>query len=330
MKGIILLLGVFLPNLLFAQWQKVELETKSSFRAMKSSGNHLWAGGTKGTILHVDGDLKAPQIIQVPGAEKLDFRDLAILPNQQVLAMSAGPSENGAAVIFYSNDLGKTWLKVFEIKEPGYFFDAILFDEETSKGYLLSDPVGQKLTLFSFDLNLEFKPIVLRKSPEMLPKEAFFAASGSSMQLFGGRLYLVTGGSERARVWRSTDMDANEWEVVSDEVSAGPNRGFFSLGCSAKECFVAGGDYTKLKENEIAVMRGDGVAFKSIGVSPGIYIEKVLAVRKNWWLAGPAGTVVYSSSGNSFKLFDQTPLHTLTRYKQWIVGIGKELVFTKP
>lgn len=329
MRELIVFIGIFLPNILFAQWQKVKLDTKSSFRALKAFESHLWAGGTKGTILHAEGNLDHVQVIQVPGAEKLDFRDLAILPNQQILAMSAGPSEGGAAVVFYSNDLGKTWLKVFELKEPGYFFDAILYDEASSKGYLLSDPINQKLTLFSFDLNLEFKPIEIKNAPAMLPKEAFFAASGSSMQVFDDRLYLVTGGSERARIWRSTDLEANSWEVVSDEVMAGPNRGFFSMACGKKECMVAGGDYTKINSAEIPVLRGDGKTFSRIDGSPGIYVEKVLPVGKHWWFAGPAGTVHYRPEKKSFVVFDQTPLHNIVSFKKWMVGIGKELVFMK-
>lgn len=319
---------MFIPNIIFAQWQKLSLETSASFRALRVSGNHLWAGGTKGTLLHFENSLENGRVIKVPGAENLDFRDLAILPNQHVLAMSAGPSEKGAAVIFYSNDLGKTWLKVFELKEPGYFFDAILFDEQSSKGYLLSDPIGQQLTLFSFDLNLDFKPIKIENTPKMLLNEAFFAASGSSMQLFDGKIFLITGGSERARIWRSTDLEANQWEVISDEVVAGPNRGFFSMGCEKKVgCMVAGGDYTKLRENQIPVLIGDGKSFKELGNSPGIYVEKILAVGKDWWAVGPAGAARLDSKTKSWSLFDTVPLHNVVKFKNKLVGIGKEVVY---
>ncbi len=312
--------------MIFAQWQKINLEPNASFRALKSSGDHLWAGGTKGTLLHFTENLDHPEVIIVPGAEKLDFRDLAILPNQQVLAMSAGPSEQGAAIVFYSNDLGKTWLKVFELKEPGYFFDAILYDEESHRGFLLSDPVGQKLTLFSFDLNLEFKQINMANMPYLLPKEAFFAASGSSMLIKDRSLYLITGGSERARVWRSKDLEANDWEIVNDEVLAGPNRGFFSMACSSKNCLIAGGDYTKINEAPIPMLEGDGKQFKVFGSNPGFYVEKVLPVKKTWWATGPAGTSIFSKKTNQWTLFDKKPLHNIVIFKKWIVGIGKEVV----
>ncbi|MEY2792144.1 MAG: hypothetical protein RJA76_136 [Bacteroidota bacterium] len=325
----LLIFFLILSNLIFAQWQKINLETKASFRALKVSGNHLWAGGTKGTILHFENSLDHPQVIQVPGASTLDFRDIAILPDQQLLAMSAGPSEQGAAVVFYSNDLGKTWLKVFELKEPGYFFDAILYDSENSKGYLLSDPINQQLTLFEFDLNLEFKQINMANMPYMLSKEAFFAASGSSMVIHQNHLYLITGGSEKARIWRSKDLQAKEWEIVNEEVSAGANKGFFSIACSTKECLVAGGDYTKLNESPIPMLIGTSSNFKPFGSSPGFYVEKVLLIKKSWWATGPAGTSIFSNKTKSWIFFDKTPLHNIVIFKKWIVGIGKEVVKVK-
>lgn len=325
MQGILLALFLLLPNLFFGQIRKIEFQTSSSFRALKESRSHLWAGGTKGVILHFEKNLDNPQVIHVPGAEKLDFRDLAILPNQQVLAMSAGPSEQGAAVIYYSNDLGKTWLKVFEIKEPGYFFDAIVYDEKSNKGFLLSDPIQQQLTLFEFNLNLEFQQVKIDKSPKMLPKEAFFAASGSSMLIHKNQIYLVTGGSEKARIWRSTDLNASNWEIVNEEIFAGPNRGFFSINCGKKNCMVAGGDYTKLQVNEIPVLLGESGKFQKMSVSPGFYVEKVLAVGKDWFAAGPAGLSKYSHKTNQWTKISDAALHNIVRFGTKVVGVGKEM-----
>lgn len=326
MKRILLLFCLVLPQLIVAQWQKINVQTNASFRALKVSGNHLWAGGTKGTILHAEGEMNNIQVIQVPGASALDFRDLAILPDQQILAMSAGLSEKGAAVIYYSNDLGKTWLKVFEITEPGYFFDAILFDAKSNKGYLLSDPINQQLTLFEFNLNLEFQKIAIQHAPQMLPKEAFFAASGSSMLIHKDQLYLITGGSEQARIWRSKDLQAQDWEIVNEQVQAGPNRGFFSMACNTKDCLIAGGDYTKINEHTIPLLFGSGKSFSALGSNPGFYIEKVLPVKKTWWASGPAGTAIYFPKTTSWKSFDKTPLHNIVIYKNWIVGVGKEIM----
>ena len=325
MKGVIFTFLVLFPNFFWGQISKIDLQTTSSFRALKVSGDHLWAGGTKGVILHFEKNLDNPLVIHVPGADKLDFRDLAILPNQQILAMSAGPSEQGAAVIYYSNDLGKTWLKVFEIKESGYFFDAILFDEKSNKGFLLSDPINEKLTLFEFNLNLEFQQVKIDKSPKMLPKEAFFAASGSSMIIRDGKILLVTGGSEKARIWQSKNLQANEWEVISEVDSVGPNRGFFSINCGKKGCMVAGGDYTKLQVNEVPVLLGERGKFQPMNASPGFYIEKVLAVGKDWFAAGPAGLSKYSHKTNQWTKISDAALHNIVRFGTKVVGVGKEM-----
>lgn len=325
MKRIVLFFCWVLPQLIFGQWQKINVPTNANFRALKVSGNHLWAGGTKGTILHAEGDINTIRVIQVPGAAGLDFRDVAILPDQQVLAMSAGPSEKGAAVIYYSNDLGKTWLKVFELTEPGYFFDAILFDTKSNKGYLLSDPIDQQLTLFEFNLNLEFQKITIQNSPQMLPKEAFFAASGSSMLIHKDQLYLITGGSEYARIWRSKDLKAQDWEIMHEQVEAGPNRGFFSINCSSKECMVAGGDYTKINQHTIPILIGSGKSFSELGSNPGFYIEKVLSVGKDWYAAGPAGLSKYSYKTKQWAKLSDVPLHNIAKFGNKLVGVGKEM-----
>jgi hypothetical protein len=217
-------------------------------------------------------------------------------------------------------------LKVFEIKEPGYFFDAILYDEKSHKGFLLSDPLLQQLTLFEFDLNLEFKKINLENMPTMLPKEAFFAASGSSMVIHKNQLYLVTGGSEKARIWRSKDLQAKQWEIVSEVDSIGSNRGFFSITCGKKNCMVAGGDYTKLQVNEVPVLVSEKGKFQPMKANPGFYIEKVLAIDKDLYAAGPAGLSKYDHKTHRWTKISDAALHNIVQFGTKLVGVGKEVM----
>ena len=118
-------------------------------------------------------------ISQVPEADSLDFRDLAILDENTVLLMSAGPAENGAAKIFRTENGGKSWKLAFQIKEKGYFFDAILW--EGNQGLVLSDPAGPFYGLIRIsDKGRSYEVLNPMNHPALQQGEGAFAASGSS------------------------------------------------------------------------------------------------------------------------------------------------------
>ena len=68
----------------FGQWNPLSLDTKASFRAIRSLGSHIWIGGTRGTVIHSSDAGANFTVSQVPGADSLDFRDLAILDDKTV------------------------------------------------------------------------------------------------------------------------------------------------------------------------------------------------------------------------------------------------------
>ena len=113
----LLFCGVFQS---LAQWTPITLDTKASFRAIRSLGSNIWIAGTRGTVIHSADGGGHFKVSQVPGADSLDFRDLAILSDKTVLLMSAGPAENGAAKIFRTENGGSSWELAYQIKEKGY------------------------------------------------------------------------------------------------------------------------------------------------------------------------------------------------------------------
>ena len=102
-------LSVLITFPLLAQWTPVAIPTNASFRALKTHGKHIWVSGTQGTVGHSPNAGRTWTFQQVPEAEKLDFRDLAIVNNKEVLLISAGASEDGKALIFYTSDEGVSW-----------------------------------------------------------------------------------------------------------------------------------------------------------------------------------------------------------------------------
>ncbi|HMO79244.1 MAG TPA: hypothetical protein PKD24_00495 [Pyrinomonadaceae bacterium] len=60
-----------------SQWVKQPIATTASFRGLSIvSEKVIWASGTGGTVIKTKDGGKTWNVITVPGAEKLDFRDI--------------------------------------------------------------------------------------------------------------------------------------------------------------------------------------------------------------------------------------------------------------
>ena len=323
MKKYYLLFCLFFSLHVAAQWSSVDIPTKASFRALKSWGNHIWAGGTQGTVGHsVDGG-NTWKFQQVPGAERLDFRDLAIQSEDKVMLMSAGPSEEGKASIWQTRDGGNTWEVIFEKKEPGYFFDCLQWNVKKQQGWLLADPINQKLVLFQL-ANDEFTPLDSAKAPLLQAKEAFFAASGSSLLTQGNKLVLVGGGGASARVYMQEGKD-QKWIYKETAISTGEAKGYFSIGAKDKRNYWAvGGDYRKLNESTIPILtsKDGGKRWLPLAETPACYMEKVIWAKPYWIVSGPSQSAAYHEKRKVWRNLGPSSYHNIIVVGQVIWGIG--------
>ncbi|MHA8067073.1 hypothetical protein V7S76_10370 [Aquirufa sp. ROCK2-A2] len=328
MKKIITLILIVIPICLNAQWKKIDIQEKVSFRGLKKYNNHLWASGTGGTIIHSKDQGKTWEIKKINKAEKLDFRDICLIDSTIILAMSAGSSETGQAKIFRSGNGGKDWEIVFEQNGNGYFFDAIQFDQKSKKGLLVSDPVGGQFQFYSFDLKGEnFQPISLNEFPSLLPREAAFAASGSSLHYNNEIATLITGGSQYARIIQSQKGDLQNWKIKSQEVEADSSSGFFSMGeKNRKELVVAGGNYLKMTENKIPLLETNdgGKSWNRIKSQPNFYIEKVIWSKPFWIMTGPSETAIYNPKTNTWKSLGENGYHNIIEINGYLIGVGSK------
>src|SRR4051812_45068129 len=110
-----------LSCLLFAAaWVVQHSGTTESLRGLSAvSQREAWAGGTAGTYLHTTDGGTTWTVSKVPGAEKLDFRDIEAVDARTVYLMSAGPGD--LSRIYKSTRL------LFTTPDPKGFFDAIAF-----------------------------------------------------------------------------------------------------------------------------------------------------------------------------------------------------------
>ena len=316
-----LLLLISIPCL--SQWTKVEIPSQASFRALKVRGRQIWASGTQGTVAHSQNAGKTWTFQQIPGAEKLDFRDLAIINDKEILLMSAGPSDEGKAVIFQTMDAGRKWNEIFKKNEPGYFFDCLHWDSENKQAWLLSDPINQKLTLFSYRNN-SFQELDASNTPTLQAKEAFFAASGSSMMQAKDQLTFVGGGADSIKIY-TYDIHKNTWKTTNPGIVSGEAKGYFSIGAKNKnEFWAVGGDYRKLNELSVPIITtiDGGKQWNVLANTPKFYMEKVIWANPYWIVSGPSQSAVYHEQRRQWKSLGNSTYHNIIQVGDAIWGIG--------
>jgi photosystem II stability/assembly factor-like uncharacterized protein len=316
-----ILIVVNLP--VYGQWNSVSIPSQASFRALKAKGDHIWAGGTQGTVGHSRDGGRTWEFTQVPNAENLDFRDLAIVNEQEIMLMSAGPSEEGKARIYASNDGGKNWTLRLNNTAGGYFFDCLQWDSKNKKAWLLADPIEQRLALFGLSKDYAI-PINPTKSPLLQTKEAFFAASGSSMIQLGNKIHLIGGGADSVKIYQY-NIDRDSWTSIPLKVNAGEAKGYFSIGAKNKKTLWAvGGDYRKLNESSIPILMSQdgGMHWTPMDNTPKFYMEKVIWAKPYWIVSGPSQSAAYHEKTKSWKRLGDSHYHNIIQVGDVIWGIG--------
>ena len=178
------LIGPVRDSMTFGQWQTQTVDTKADFRGLcVVSPNVAWVSGTKGTYARTTDGGKTWSVGTVPGAEKLDFRDVKAFGETTAYLLSAGPGD--ASRIYKTVDGGKSWAMQFKSADPAAFFDAIAFWDEKN-GIALGDPVkGRFQLIVTADGGANWKPLAAKTLPPALSGEGAFAASGTCLVTHG-------------------------------------------------------------------------------------------------------------------------------------------------
>ncbi len=198
-----------------------------------------WASGTGGTVLLTTDGGTSWRRRPVPGAEALDFRDLAAFSATEALALSSG--EGDKSRIYKTIDGGSSWQLLKTNPDPKGFWDAIAFSDP-KHGVLMGDSVNGMIVIeTSTDGGMTWQR---RTTPPALPGEGGFAASGTCLIVRGKRE--IWFGTVAARVFHSKDggetWTVSETPLRQTETSAG----IFSLAVGSRSALLAvGGDYRK-------------------------------------------------------------------------------------
>ncbi|MBI1760857.1 MAG: glycosyl hydrolase [Acidobacteria bacterium] len=299
-----------LPAIALAQWQAQTSNTTASLRGLCAVSEKVaWASGTQGTYIRtVDGG-QTWQAGQVPGAEKLDFRDVEAFDANTAYLLSIGNGDSSR--IYKTTDGGLHWTLQFKNSEPKAFFDALAF-WDARHGLAMSDPVnGRFVIITTDDGGVTWKQQPPAGMPPALPNEGGFAAGGTCLLTQGkSNVWLGTGGATVARVFHSTDR-GRTWTVAETPLLAGvASAGVFGLAFRDDKNGVAvGGDYQKppQADRNYAVTNDGGRAWKLIETNkPGGFRSGAMFVRgKRGWqmfVVGPSGADVADGDGAFTKL----------------------------
>ena len=201
---VLLTAAVLVSDAAFAQsWQAVPSGTAAELRGLSVVSDKVaWASGARGTVLRtVDGSRW--QAMQVPEADKIDFRDIHAFDARTAVVMGAAPG--AASRIYRTEDGGATWTLVATNAVAEGFWDAMAFWDKDN-GILFGDPVKGSFQVYVTSDGGASWHEVAAKGLEAMPNEGAFAASGTCLTVAGANdAWIATGGSATSRVFHSAD-----------------------------------------------------------------------------------------------------------------------------
>jgi photosystem II stability/assembly factor-like uncharacterized protein len=283
-----------------------------------------WASGSGGTVLRTSDGGSTWQTLNVPGAEKLDFRDIDAVSADVAYVLSIGSGDSSR--IYKTDDAGKTWTLQFTNSDPKAFFDAMAF-WDGNRGIAFSDSVdGHLVILRTADGGKSWTRVPAAGLPAALDNEGAFAASGTNVAVIGRDHAWI--GTSVSRVLRSSDGGLT-WSAAATPLATGASTGIFSIAFrDTDHGIVVGGDYRKEEEAiDNAAITSDGgrtwtpskglSGFRSVAAYlPGVAPPTLIAV-------GPFGADQSTDEGRSWtRLAGAAGLHTFAVAKQGRVGWG--------
>ncbi len=309
----------------FARWQRQAVRSDADFRGLCAvSARVAWVSGTKGTYGRTSDGGATWSVGTVPGAEKLDFRDVKAFGEGTAYLLSAGPGESSR--IYKTADGGKTWALQFKNPDPDAFYDALAFWDEKN-GIALSDPVrGHFPLIVTADGGASWKLLPQARLPAALPNEGAFAASGTCLVTYGDKdVWFGTGGAKASRVFHSPDR-GRTWTVSDTPVAAGTeSAGIFSIAFRDRDHGMAvGGDYRKPTDAGVtaAITADGGKTWKPLEKSfP--YRSCVARAKDRWVVVGTSGSDASPDDGATWMPLDRENYNSVAfapTGEGWAVG----------
>jgi photosystem II stability/assembly factor-like uncharacterized protein len=294
-------------------WTPVQTSVTARLRGISAvNARVVWASGSGGTILRSADGGTTWQSLTVPGAEKLDFRDVDAVDATTAYALSIGSGEQSR--IYKTTDAGATWREQFVNRDPKAFFDAMAF-WDARRGLAVSDSVdGQFVVLKTEDGGASWNRLPASVFPPALENEGFFAASGTNVAVLPpNHVWIGTGAANQSRVLRSSD-GGKSWALATTPLASGPSSGIFSIAFEdARNGLVVGGDYkVEAGASDNAARTTDGGATWTPVTGLSGFRSAVAYLSTELVIAvGPSGSDVSTDRGATWTRIDGPGFHTI-------------------
>jgi photosystem II stability/assembly factor-like uncharacterized protein len=232
------------------------------------SADVAWASGREGTVLRtIDGGAHW-QVLKVPDAGALDFRDVEGFDADTAVVLSIGPGE--ASRVYRTEDGGRSWTLALQNRDARAFFDCMAFEGE--RGWMLGDPVDGRFQVHGTVDGGRSWRLLETNMPVARADEAAFAASGTCIARTPWGEQLAVSGGGAARVYLGDSGQREWWATDSGLPSRVPAAGIFSAAAMGDDMLLVGGDF----EHEAAPGSAARVRFAS---GHGLTVEALPAPR---------------------------------------------------
>lgn len=301
-----------------AQWEVIQVEPRTEFRAVHAASDSvIWAGGRGGIVARsIDGSTWSAD--SVPGAGDLFVIGIWAADADTAVVLGTG-FESSAAAVYRTTDGGASWQRTYHDGREGIFLDALGFWED-GRGIAFGDPIdGAFVVISTGDGGRSWRAVPDSVMPVPLDGEAGFAASGRALVTApGGHAWIGTGGGAHARVLHTHDY-GETWEATATPLAAGATAGIFALAfADSLHGIAVGGDYTQRTTASGNVLRTDdggrtwlvaGTA-QPLGVRYGA-TSVPHATTRSYVSVGPSGSGVSHDGGASWTLIDREHWNTV-------------------
>jgi photosystem II stability/assembly factor-like uncharacterized protein len=309
-------------------WQPQTSGVTARLRGVSAANERVvWASGAGGTIVRSADGGATWQKLTIPGTEKLDFRDIDAVTDDErtAYALSIGPGP--ASRIYKTTDAGARWALQFTNDDPKAFYDAMTF-WDANHGLAISDSVdGRFVIITTGDGGAHWTRVPAGALPPALPNEGAFAGSGTNIAVLGGdRAWIGTGASTTSRVLRTSD-GGRTWAIADTPLVASASAGIFSVAFrDTTHGIVVGGDYRKETDaTSVAAVTSDGGATWTISTGLSGFrsaIAHLPGSDPSWIAVGPQGADVTTDDGRTWTKVEGGGYHAFAFAPRARVGWG--------
>lgn len=314
-------IAVFQPA---SHWQDQASGVTARLRGVSAVSTHVaWASGANGTVVRTADGGTTWQVRPVPGAERLDFRDVDAFSESAAYILSIGPGE--ASRIFKTTDGGARWVEQFRNMDPKVFLDAMTF-RDANRGFAFSDSVdGKFVILRTTNGGATWGPVPAAALPAALDGEGAFAGSGTNIAILGDHVWI---GTSASRILRSDDF-GRSWTVTQTPLATGNATGIFSVAFrDATHGVAVGGNYSKERDAiDNVVFTSDGgrtwALAKEHGLSGFRSVVACMPGTKSSLIAvGPSGADRSDDDGRTWTAMESAGFHAFAFAPRTMTGWG--------